>query len=158
MDIWQNSVRGPAHQGLYRQNADIIHPQNGRWTHNTNVWMIEISICLVSWPLFWATLLLCLTILYASKARSEMYSFQSSTCVRLIVWCFQDFHFLQHHLHQPQVTVKAMFLQTITPLHPADTCDSSTVVQHDCLYPQTARRHQHQTGSQYRHHSLAISQ
>lgn len=156
MDMWQN--REPAHQGVYRQNADIIHPQNGRWTHNTNVWMVEISICLVSWPLCWATLFLCLTLLYATKAWSEMYSVQSSTCVRLFVWCFQDFHFLQHHLHQPQVTVKAMFLQTITPLHPVDTCDSSTMVQHDCLYPQTAQRHQHQTGSQYRHHSLAISQ
>jgi hypothetical protein len=29
--------REPAHQGLYRENADIIHPQNGRWTHNTNI-------------------------------------------------------------------------------------------------------------------------
>lgn len=44
MDIWQNSDRGPAHQGLYRQNADIIHHQNGRWNHNTNVWMVEISL------------------------------------------------------------------------------------------------------------------
>jgi hypothetical protein len=37
MDIWQNSYRGPGYQGLYRKNADIIHHQNWRWTHNTNV-------------------------------------------------------------------------------------------------------------------------